>query len=254
MEQNARIESERQFHDRRFAIEEADAPDDPRRTARKYYEAAQAGPAAYRAAVRVPPGTRVLEYGCGVGSESFDLAAAGANVTAIDISPVALRLAAQEAARRGLMIEFREMNAEVLDFPDATFDLVCGSAIVHHLDLDRAVPEIARVLRPGGRAVFLEPLGHNPLINWYRRRTPEMRTPDEHPLLVRDLEQMAKPFAAMRTQHFELFSLAAAPLLHIPGVRRLTPLLSALDRLLLRFVAPVRRHAWTVLIELEAPR
>src|SRR3546814_1101008 len=78
------------------------------------------------------------------------------------------------------------MNAEAMTFPDDSFDLVFGSGIIHHLDIDRAFGEIARVLRPGGRAVFIEPLGLNPAIELYRRFTPSARTPDEHPLLRRD--------------------------------------------------------------------
>ena len=116
-------------------------------------------------------------------------AAAGAHATGIDISPVAIEMGVREAASRGLRdrTHFAVMNAEALDFPDASFDRVCGSGILHHLDLKKAYGEIARVLRPNGYGIFLEPLGHNPLINWYRRRTPQMRTEDEHPLLKSDL-------------------------------------------------------------------
>jgi ubiquinone/menaquinone biosynthesis C-methylase UbiE len=252
MGDDSRIGREREFHDRRFATEAIDDPDDPRRAARKYYEAAQAGPAAYAARLQVAPGSRVLEYGCGVGSEAFNLAERGARVTAIDISPVALEIASEEARRRLLDIDFVEMNAEELTFADASYDLVCGSAILHHLVLDVAIPQIARVLAPGGRAVFLEPLGHNPLINMYRKRTPEMRTPDEHPLLMSDLAVMQSYFANMETEYFEMFSLAAAPLLRVPGVRKVTPALSRLDHALFTHARWSRKYAWTVLIDLRA--
>jgi ubiquinone/menaquinone biosynthesis C-methylase UbiE len=64
------------------------------------------------------------------------------------------------------------MNAEATTFPDNSFDLICGSSILHHLNLDKACAEIRRILRPDGGAVFIEPLGHNPLINMFRKLTP----------------------------------------------------------------------------------
>jgi ubiquinone/menaquinone biosynthesis C-methylase UbiE len=76
--------------------------------------------------------------------------------------------------------QFDVMNAEELEFEDAAFDVIFGSGIIHHLDVPRAYSELARVLAPGGSAVFVEPLGHNPLIRVFRNRTPELRTPDEH--------------------------------------------------------------------------
>jgi len=51
------------------------------------------------------------------------------------------------------------MNAEELKFADDYFDIVCGGAILHHLDLNKALSEIARVLKPDGKAIFVEPLG-----------------------------------------------------------------------------------------------
>src|SRR3546814_18316951 len=83
------------------------------------------------------------------------------------------------------------MNAEAMTFPDDSFDLVFGSGIIHHLDIDRASGEIARVLRPGGRAVFIEPLGLNPAIALYRRFPPRALTPHDPPLLRRHFRRFA---------------------------------------------------------------
>src|SRR5438270_352918 len=83
----------------------------------------------------------------------------------IAMAPVAMEIARQQAEREGLAIDFAVMDAEHTTFPDASFDLIVGSGILHHLDLDRTYTEIARLLAPGGRAVFVEPLGHNALIN-----------------------------------------------------------------------------------------
>jgi len=78
----------------------------------------------------------VLEYGCGPGTYSFDLAQQATRVVGVDISEVAIERARARAQRMQLTAktEFHVMDAEALTFPDATFDLVCGRAILHHLD------------------------------------------------------------------------------------------------------------------------
>src|SRR3546814_9362268 len=100
------------------------------------------------------------------------------------------------------------MNAEAMTFPDDSFDLVFGSGIIHHLDIDRAFGEIARVLRPGGRAVFIEPLGLNPAIELYRRFTPSARTPAEHPLLRRDFRRFDAAFGSTSCRFYGIPTLA----------------------------------------------
>jgi SAM-dependent methyltransferase len=135
------------------------------------------------------------------------------------------------------------MNAEALDFPSESFDLVFGSGVLHHLNLESAYSGIARVLRPGGKAVFIEPLGHNPIINWFRNRTPDMRTPDEHPLLMRDIK-LAKQFFDIEIKYFSLCSIAAKwckPLL-VP--------LETLDRQLFSWIPSIRKHAWLCVIQM----
>ncbi len=99
--------------------------------------------------------------------------------TGVDLSRVVLNTA------RGAVPDdhpdppiYLQMDAEQLAFRDQSFDLVVGEAILHHLDLERCFAKISRILQPAGVAVFIEPLGHNPVLNWYRRQTPGLRTPD----------------------------------------------------------------------------
>jgi ubiquinone/menaquinone biosynthesis C-methylase UbiE len=194
----------------------------------------------------------VLEYGCGRGSAAFDLAASGAQVIGIDISDVAIDLATRRGAELGLgdRLRFRVMDAEQLEFEDASFDLVCGIAILHHLQIDRAYAEIARVLRPGGHGVFLEALGHNPLINLYRRRTPDLRTVDEHPLRVGDLELARRYFSDASFSYFNLMSLAALPLRRQGAFPAVAHALERVDQALFSHVAYLRRHAWMAVLRL----
>ena len=69
------------------------------------------------------------------------------------------------------------MDAHHLDFPDESFDLVFGRAILHHLDFETAIKEVKRVLKRGGHAAFAEPLGDSPFAKLFRLLTPRAYTP-----------------------------------------------------------------------------
>lgn len=106
-------------------------------------------------------GTSVLEIGCGTGIFSRYFAETGAAVTSMDISP---DLIAQAEKETTAPVTYLIGDAERLPFPEASFDVVAGSSILHHLDPDIALKEIHRVLRPGGRLAFAEPNMMNPQI------------------------------------------------------------------------------------------
>jgi SAM-dependent methyltransferase len=107
---------------------------------------------------------RSLEVGAGTGYFSLNLTQAGAvrEPTCTDISPGMVATLERNAQRLGIDVTARVADAEALPFPDASFDLVLGHAVLHHLpDLDKAWREFHRVLRPGGVAVFAgEPSRH----------------------------------------------------------------------------------------------
>jgi SAM-dependent methyltransferase len=203
-----------------------------------------------------PAGKDALELGCGVNAQAFQLAKLGAKVTAIDISPVAIGEVERRARQAGIeeRATFRVMDGEKLEFDDAAFDLVCGSAIIHHLDSRKVYFEIARVLRPGGAGVFIEPLGHNPFINWYRRRSPHLRTPDEHPLLMSDLTLAADTFARVDARFFHLSTLIAIPFRERSFFRRLVQQLDATDRRIFSIAPGLRKYAWQTVFRLAEPR
>ena len=154
----------------------------------------------------------VLEYGCGIGSHAFFLAEHGAKVIGIDISETGIKLAEERAKQRMLKnIQFFVMDAEVMKFEDNSFDIVCGTGILHHLHLHKALRELTRVLNPTGKAIFIEPMGHNPITNLYRKFTPHLRAKDEHPLTVKDLSLMKEFFYKVNWKYFHLLSLLAVP-------------------------------------------
>lgn len=104
----------------------------------------------------IRPGSRVLSLGVGTGGEAFDAArrvGPGGRVVATDLSAAMIAVAEAEAAQAGLTnIEFRVMDAQDMDFPDASFDAVTSRSVLMFMpDLRQALSEARRVLRAGGR-------------------------------------------------------------------------------------------------------
>jgi ubiquinone/menaquinone biosynthesis C-methylase UbiE len=140
----------------------------------------------------ITPQMHVLELGCGTGYFSKEIVTSGARITAIDISPDLLNIARSEVGSAN--ITFKEDNAYNLSFNDASFDTVVGSSVLHHLDIEKAMKEIYRVLKPGGTLYFTEPNMMNPQIAlqknipWLKRRLGD--SPDETAFFRWPLKQL----------------------------------------------------------------
>jgi hypothetical protein len=100
----------------------------------------------------------------------------------------------------------------------------------------------------------MEPLGHNPLINEFRRRTPSLRTPDEHPLLLRDFELAKTYFRRVDVTFYGLFSLLALPVPDSNFRVKLIDRLSAMDAAVLPKAGKLGRFAWFAIMKLSEPR
>jgi ubiquinone/menaquinone biosynthesis C-methylase UbiE len=109
------------------------------------------------------PGRLALELGCGTGIFLEKVAAAGARIVGLDLSADLLAKARARLDGTSNVVLFRG-DAEHLPYKGSSFDVVYGSSVLHHLDLDRALGEVFRVLRPGGRCVFTEPNIVNPQV------------------------------------------------------------------------------------------
>jgi SAM-dependent methyltransferase len=126
-------------------------------------------------------GMSVLELGCGTGYFTRELARSGANVVAVDLSPELLEIAKLDCP--GENVRYEIQNACALSYPDAVFDSVVGSSVLHHLDIKEALREIYRVLKSGGTIYFTEPNMLNPQIAiqknvpWIKRKLGD--SPDE---------------------------------------------------------------------------
>jgi SAM-dependent methyltransferase len=194
-------------------------------------------------------GADIFELGCARGEDTFSNPAPFRSASGIDISDVAVQQANTEAQRRGMSnVQFRAGDAESTGMPDASVDLVYGSGIVHHLDTERCAVEVARILRPGGTAVFWEPLGGNPLIGLYRALTPKVRTEDEHPLVQQDIKILSQSFD-VDASYYGLTTLTVVPLRNTP-LNRLRGVAEKLDELAFR-IPSFNRMAWFAVIVLK---
>ncbi|MGG6898612.1 MULTISPECIES: class I SAM-dependent methyltransferase [Rhizobium] len=246
MTHDARLTRERDFHNERFgALEE-------RKQDSFYFAVKPAVDAYWRLVKAACPEKEVLEYGCSNGMSSIGLAHSAKRITGIDISDVAIQQAADAAVRHGISnVTFQVDNAEEMKLPSAGFDVVFGSGILHHLVLEKSLREIRRVLRPGGKAFFFEPLGHNPVINLYRNWTPAARTVDEHPLLKSDFEIVRKYFSKCDLEFFGLTTLLSIPFRGSPLGTAVRAAGAQIDNLLLK-IPGARWQAWIVVLALEA--
>jgi SAM-dependent methyltransferase len=158
-----------------------------------------------------PRGKRVLEICCHHGENGALLALLGGDVDSVDIAEPLVELAKQRIVENGLESTQRAhvMSVHEMEFPDTTFDVVFGKASLHHLDLALARREVHRVLKPGGYAVFSEPVQLLPGIATLRKWvpiTPDAESPDERPLSRQDLDEFCRPFSRVETFGFRLFS------------------------------------------------
>jgi SAM-dependent methyltransferase len=126
-------------------------------------------------------GMGVLELGCGTGYFTRELARSGADIVAIDVSPELLEIAEADCPAEN--VRYEAQNACALTYPNDVFDSVVGSSVLHHLEINEALREIYRVLKPSGTIYFTEPNMLNPQIAvqknvpWVKRKLGD--SPDE---------------------------------------------------------------------------
>ncbi len=205
------------------------------------------------------PGQKVLDYCCGNGDDAFFIAAQdAADVIGIDISEVSIQNCRDKVAKAGLSknLSFIVMDGEALKFPDNSFDVVTEYGALHHLDLRKAYEEIARVLRPGGRFLCVEALGHNQIIHLYRLLTPHLRTTweAEHIIKKKDIELGRQYFHRINIIGFyHLATLGAVPLRNTPIFEKVLDALEAVDSVLLKLPF-FRWQAWHIVFQLADPK
>jgi len=204
---------------------------------------------------RAGAGKRLLDFACGDGAYSILSSKMGFEVTGIDISDVSINNANEMALQEDIKnIRFLVADCEATEFPDEYFDVILVAGVLHHLDLEKAFAEMVRILRPDGEIICVEGIADNPLINYYRRKTPTYRTEWEidHILRVRDLKIARQYFERVEYRFYHLFTVAAVPFRGTWIFEGLLAVLEALDSLVLR-VPLVRTQAWQMIFLLSHP-
>lgn len=201
-------------------------------------------------------GRVVLDFGCGDGCNTALLAARGCRIWALDLSPDLLEQAARRAVRDHVRdsVHFLCGSAHAIPLPDASVDLVVGNVVLHHLDIAAASREVHRVLRPGGRAIFREPIRQSRLLRALRPLIPYRQpnvSPYERPLLRSEIDAFSRSFERLRQREFMLPFVRLGRLLG--ASKGFDARLVALDGRLLASHPWLRAYATVTVFELRKP-
>ena len=186
-------------------------------------------------------GLRVLELGCGAGKMAVLLAKSGANVTAFDLSLESVRLTKSSANANNENLDSLVSAGEFLPFSSECFDVIIGKSILHHLEIEIGKREPYRVLRKGGKAVFVEPLGMNPILTFIRKFVPyphKALVGVDRPLTYDDINSWTADASEWMVQEIQLLSMVERGF----GWDTRLDLLRKADRLLLKHFSFLRRY------------
>lgn len=192
----------------------------------------------------IGPSSRVIEIGCGTGMFTAAFAESGAEIVAVDLSPDLLARADQRKLAR---VRFVLKNFEDCEL-DGPFDAVIGSSVLHHLDMERALPKIFNLLKPGGRLSFAEPNMLNPQVfceRHFRRFFPYV-SPDETAFIRTGLRRQ------LEAARFEHVSIRPFDWLHPSVPSSLIPLVSRIGGFLEK-TWPLSEFAGSLIIRAGRP-
>ncbi len=188
-----------------------------------------------------------LDYACGDGSFAMFAAKEGSSIAiGIDISDVSINNAIELKLENKIEnCHFLQADCENTELPDNCIDVVLCSGMLHHLDLNKAFPELKRILRQGGVILCVEALSVNPVIQWYRDRTPEMRTDweKEHILGMKDVKFAKKFFAVKDVKYWYLFEIIAAFFQKSFLFKPLQTIFKLIDKVVLK-IPYIQRLSW----------
>jgi len=189
-----------------------------------------------------------LDYCCGDGMFAIKAAQAGALMAiGIDLSSISIANARSDAAivDGAQKIYFIQADAENTMLPDNSINRMVCSGVLHHLDLSMALPEIHRILAPGGKVLVIEALDYNPVIKLYRNLTPQMRTEWEkaHILSMKDLRFAHNFFKIGEIKYWHILGILE------PHLRSFKQLLHSIDNVLTR-IPLVQLMSWIFTFEL----
>lgn len=259
MEERKRVEKQFHNHLRDVGLIEGDAGAEQRLKKRKFYSITHRSRLCVEQWLKQHcAGKSVMDYCCGSDGMSVILSTMGAAwVAGIDISDISVKNTKELCRGKNQegRIETFVMDGENTGFKDSSFDILYEKGALHHLDLQKAYNEMARILKPSGKAICVEALGHNLLIQLYRKMTPQFRTPWEvnHILKKKDIDLARRFFRRVDVLgFFHLASIAAVPFRNMPAFLFILSSLEAFDSFLFR-VPFLRWQAWQVIFVLSEP-
>tara|TARA_B100000963_G_scaffold167282_1_gene145307 strand:+ start:755 stop:1495 length:741 start_codon:yes stop_codon:yes gene_type:complete len=189
----------------------------------------------------------ILDYGCGIAPVIEKVVKLSPKkIIGIDISDVSITKAKKKFVNSDSKVELLVDNCENTTFENSKFDLVYGLGILHHLQFSKSINEISRILKPEGKLLFIEPLGTNPLINFYRFITPNSRSKDEHPLVFKDFEIIKANFKNVNLKYYGFLTLIFFPFYKSKD-SKVFKILADLDQFLFKMKI-FKYFAWSVLI------
>ncbi len=193
---------------------------------------------------------KLLEVGCGSGEQAADFAAQGAIVTVIDISAESLKAAQESAKQKKVELTAVKMNAEQLEFPAESFDLVYINSTLMHVDQQKVLQECSRVLVKGGKLVVIEPLRYAPLVQMYRLFS-SYKKMNPHYATLKMFNEGKKYFADYQHQEFYLFSSALLPVFSLKyrWLHQSYRVISKVDNLFLKIFPFLRYGCWVSVVK-----
>jgi 2-polyprenyl-3-methyl-5-hydroxy-6-metoxy-1,4-benzoquinol methylase len=204
-------------------------------------------------------GKKLLDYGAGDGWNTICFAKAKAKVWAIDMSEKGIELIKKKAIANDVS---NLVSAEVQDcyktqFPTNMFDVIYGSGILHHLELEAAGREISRILNPDGVAVFYEPIRENRIMEFIKAfvlRITKIQcseeTEDEIPLNAKKIMSFNKHFDYVRYRQFNVVT-TASKFLKSDFIKSN---LFLIDALLMKIIPGFKKLGMAAVIELRQPK
>ncbi|MDD2478265.1 MAG: class I SAM-dependent methyltransferase [Victivallaceae bacterium] len=195
------------------------------------------------------PGLKVLELGCGTGLFTAEFVRSGADLIALDISEELL-----DQARHHIKfpnVKFVNGNAYSTDFEDNSFDAIIGSSVLHHLEIEKALTEIHRLLKPGGSAAFTEPNMLNPQIA-LQKNIPYLKqklgdSPDETAFFAGQLRRLLRrhSFSKIQVTPFDFLH----PALPAKSLKIMNPFSIMLEK-----IPIIKAIAGSLYLEFEKPK
>ena len=194
-------------------------------------------------------GKKILELGTGTGGTATMLAIRGASVIGIDLLSFRLVEAQERTLQHDVadVVGFSQMDATQLAFPDDTFDFIISKSVLVFTEHSETAEECKRVLKSGGKAIFIENMRNHPVV-WLYRKLFLKYSRELNYFSIKDINEIGKEFEEMEHREFHLLSICALfwqKCISVPVFYRWTlKFFSRFDKSLFRIMPVLRRFCW----------